>query len=149
MTALLLLGCSQRKRGGSELTQALWLYDGPLARIARNWRVFGGGNSSLCDVWFVSAKYGLIHESALIRDYDCRMTTALAESMRPALHAAVHDRVLFGRYDQIAVSLGQLYWETLGDALEGVRLAVRRFEGGIGQRAKALKAWLHGLEVAQ
>lgn len=77
MYRLLILACSQRKKGGPEYMPAIDRYDGPLWQTLRT--------TALPDnlaVMFVSAKYGLCAARTPIDDYNVKLTPEICEALQ-------------------------------------------------------------------
>lgn len=138
--ALLILSCSQRKRGDSTSGKqpAIELYDGPLFRVLRKAK-----REQYCPdnlrVLILSAKFGLIKAHDLIPHYDQRMTAARALELLPDVTTALQQDLALPT-DKVLISLGQSYLPALPTEL--LPPSTQYLSGGIGQRSAQLKAWL-------
>lgn len=153
MKTLLILGCSQRKRPDPDGLMALDRYDGPLVRVVRRWQrdLPTDAARRRLDVYFISAKFGLLSSREWIRPYDQQMTLARADELRPAIEASVRGLLTSGTYTRVGICLGRVYMRALGDVLmvgEGLPAISLLAIGGIGRQAQHLKAWLGYVEVA-
>ena len=150
----LILPCSQRKRDprslpnhiydddGTVISPAWDVYDGPLARIARKHAPYRG-----LDIWFLSARFGLISRSFGIPLYDHKMTIGQAGDADwigtritvPWLLAGV-----VGAYENVYTCLPRLYEVALaaGLATFGVETVVVQKLYGQGYMCKYLKQFL-------
>src|SRR5690348_1532694 len=140
MSALLLITCSATKRiEPSQPLRAMDRYDGVFFRILRKWIRETGGSASL-KIYILSAEFGLIEADRRIPYYDRKMTAARAIRLRPDTQRKLREVFSRRSYDSIFVNVGRTY----SISLNGVKEIANGTwaSGGIGQRAKALKAWL-------
>ena len=150
----LILPCSRRKRDprslpshiydndGTVIAPAGAVYDGPLARIARKHAPYRD-----LDIWFLSARFGLIRASYPIPLYDQKMTAQQSTDIEwigrritlPWL------RIGAGRYENVYTCLSRRYESALNAGLEPLGITpasiVRR--RGQGYMFQALKAFCH------
>jgi hypothetical protein len=144
MHRLLILGCSQRKNPAADVLPAIDRYDGPAFRVLRKFLKEAPQHPPV--VLILSAKYGLIESATPIPDYDCQMSTALADRLRPSVLESLG---LFlpsrsWRWRSIGLCVGKVYRGALHGmeqlAPEGVRVEV--LGGGQGRRLTSLHRWL-------
>ncbi|MEQ1823429.1 MAG: tRNA-guanine transglycosylase DpdA [Fimbriimonadaceae bacterium] len=138
---LLVLGCSDRKRGVSDLLPAIDRYDGPYYRVLRNYLREHDWPRNL-SVAVLSAEYGLVGGLTRIKDYNKRMTRSLAlgkaEDCCKTLSAWACN------HDSVILSLGNDYMPALEKVTEGaLRSKTSVFEGGIGEKQSQVKSLLH------
>ena len=142
---LLLLGCSQKKRTGSENLPAIERYDGPLFRVLRKYIRENSNKVSLLDVYILSAKFGLIAAERLIPNYDLKMTPEHAQAFHTEVANSFCQVVARGIYDEVLINLGKTYHQ----AVEGYEHAVpsqtkvRLSDGSMGRRQAQLYDWLN------
>src|SRR5208282_6197351 len=119
------------------------IYDGPMFRLLRK-HIHHFGNEDGTDILILSAKYGLIPPTALIRNYDQLMTFDIAERMKPAVVRVAQRWDQMKRYDSVLVNLAGPYLAALGDPKLVFRKAssIRVLEGRIGTRLGESRAWL-------
>jgi hypothetical protein len=142
---LLVLACSATKRRDVQLLPALDRYAGPSFRVLRRWLREHPARASKLDVYVLSAAFGLFPAVQPIPNYDCRMTAARAEELRPQVHATLRTLLELRSYAAIGVSAGRLYRLALvgSDALLHPAPTVLAPAGaGIGAQLAALKQWL-------
>ena len=141
MNALLILGCSATKRPNPEPMAAIERYDGPLYRVLRGWMRRTTDWRERLVVAVLSAKFGLISGDCTVGDYNQRMTAAKAVGLRWGLEGDL--RVHWpGPYSRAYISLGATYRLALPNPLPWPATFA---QGGIGERQRELKAWLHDL----
>ena len=142
MARLLILSCSQRKRPGVGLLPAIDRYDGPAFRVLRKYLREDANRAPR--VMVLSAKYGLIDASDTIRDYDLRMSAALARRLRRDVVASLPERIRASSSEVVGICLGRQYRlavEGFEETLEK-RVRVDWLEGGLGKRLTELHRWL-------
>jgi hypothetical protein len=146
MMRCLILGCTEAKRDASGSLPALERYNGPTFQVVRRFLREAGPQLKDVDIYVLSAEYGLISVDKPIADYDRRMTTARAAELRPEVSKRLRE-ILSQGYDEVFVSLSQVYLEAVGslDALgsDGARVIVSR--AAMGRRLTELKRWLYHL----
>jgi hypothetical protein len=141
--ALLILGCSARKRSTPVLLPAIERYDGPLYRVLRKALREGNAPQPL-DVLIISARYGVLRASDLIEHYDQRMTRCQAERLREEIGVRIAGELSSGVLSHAHISLGADYLAALG----GTEVVTRSIgqvsvaRGGLGQRQSQLRNWL-------
>ena len=150
----LILPCSQRKRDPHSLPNHIYdsdstviapawdVYDGPLARIVRKYAPYRD-----LDIWFLSARFGLISRLYRIPLYDQKMTIEKASNADwigthitvPWLLAGV-----VGSYEAVYTCLPRLYEVALAAGLAhfGVEPVVVQKLRGQGYMCQALKRFL-------
>lgn len=137
-----MLGCSQTKLDHKGPLSAIDRYDGVNFRVLCKFLNENGWPAGLC-VKVLSAKFGLIDITDLIEDYDQRMVEEQARKLKPRVSKSLKS---LGRFHSAFINLGQDYLRALDDP-SCRTLAKDIFDepGGIGQKMKAMKAWLSGL----
>jgi len=142
MDRLLIIACSQRKTPLKRPVPAIDRYDGPAFRVLR--RYLRADNAIVPTVLILSAKYGLIAADRKIRDYDRRLSRAVARELQPHVLEAARDVLGAKIWHAVGICAGrdyQLALEGLAGLIpEGVRVDVIR--GGQGSRLAALRNWL-------
>lgn len=139
---LLILACSQKKNKRRSPAPAIHLYDGVNYRVLRKLLLERGWPPGL-QIKILSAKYGLIDATTVIRPYDLRLEKHYAEKM--------NKRTLIGLKkleapSSIFVNLGKDYLPAT-KGLESVfpKSSIAYAEGPIGKKMQAMKMWLEGL----
>jgi hypothetical protein len=139
---LLILSCSQRKAPATGQVPAIDRYDGPVFRVLRNY--LREGSPGPLTVLIVSAKYGLIESSRRIPTYDCRMSQARANELRPSVLATMKRLLVSRCWQEIGVCAGKHYRCALDGFLQllphGSQVVF--IGGGQGPRLTRLRAWL-------
>lgn len=143
MSRLLILSCSQRKKPTPGVLPAIDRYDGPAFRVLR--KFLGEASEDRRPVVLIlSAKYGLIDSTKGIRDYDCRISAALGERLRPAVLESLGGVLRSRKWRSIGLCVGKEYRAVLEGMEsflpEGVRAEV--LGGGLGRRLTSLRQWL-------
>ena len=139
---LLILGCSDRKCEGRNFVPALELYDGGNFRVLRKYLRKNGWPPGLI-IKIISAKHGVINATTFIESYDQRLNKKTAQKMNPEVMQSLKE---VGLPTSVFVNLGKDYLPavscitTLFDA-DNIIYA----EGGIGQKQRKMKQWLHNL----
>ncbi len=140
---LLILACSARKRAVSGPVTAWDLYDGVVFRMLKQLQRTGLFPPDV-DCLILSARYGLIPPTALIVSYDQKLT--LAAARRQASHHCARLRALLTvhPYREIFLCLGRAYLAALHPLTAWQPPATRLWiaPGGLGQKIRALRAWL-------
>ena len=140
---LLVLGCSQRKKLSPAELPAIERYDGVLFRVTRKWHT--QASSSDLHMMIVSAKYGLLGASDLIRDYDQRMTQERARILRHAVNSRLREQLMSARYHKVFLGLGGSYRSVIDvELLDDQDISIEWASGPIGAQAAQLKDWLWG-----
>jgi len=137
---LLILSCSKRKRPDPGLLPAIECYDGVNFRILR--KFMHGKLLSHLDVLIISAKYGLLEASALIENYDEKLTRRRALELANEVSQKL-DQHLSRGYLEVYINLGKLYWMTLSKSLLLPKVTVVFAYGGIGQKMSHMRTWLY------
>ena len=142
---LLILACSRRKRWDPGTLPAIERYDGVNYRVLRKAEREGRWPWRL-DVLILSAKHGLLEPGVPIENYDLLMTPERAKQLRPAVLAAMAERLSATGYAEVFLNLGKRYRLAMEgwDAEVGRETRVLYGEGGIGQKAGAMLRWLNG-----
>ena len=140
MNRLIIISCSQAKvLKPRAAIPALERYDGVLYKVLRKAK----RESRFPDnthIAIISARHGLIDAQTPIASYEKSLDSATARSLQPKVQQDVSALLKKGRYRDICVNLGRKYAALLPD-LSPIRNATWA-EGGLGQRAAHLKAWL-------
>src|SRR3990172_900462 len=102
---LLILACSQRKNEDPSLAPAIHLYDGVNYRVLRKFLLERGWPPGL-QIKILSAKYGLIDASTIIKPYDLRLDKRTAEKMNKRI---LNDLKKLEAPASIFVNLGKDY----------------------------------------
>jgi len=139
---LLILACSQRKNVGLSSAPAIHLYDGVNYRVLRKVLRERGWPPGL-QIKILSAKYGLIDATTLIKPYDQRINKDIAARINGPTLAALRK---IPTPTNVFVNLGQDYLPAL-NGLKKVfpRSKITFARGPIGAKMKAMKRWLEGL----
>jgi hypothetical protein len=140
--ALLLLGCSDRKRAVKGKRPALDLYDGVNFRVLRTFLNEHGWPPGL-SIKILSAKYGLIDATTLIENYDQRLDEPTARQMNRTVLKAL---ARLAKPASAFVNLGKDYLPAI-EGLDGLfdRQKIAYAEGSIGLKMARMKKWLLGL----
>ncbi len=140
--ALLLIGCSRRKRETPGLLPAIERYDGPVFRLLRR---FQRRQPHGPRVLILSAAFGLIPAEQPIPWYDARMTRARATALQPEVAGALRARIGDSPPEEVVVCMGRTYRAALpDDATLPPRLPVREARGTVGAQLATLHDWLYG-----
>jgi hypothetical protein len=143
MNRLLIVACSHRKKPAKEHLPAIERYDGPAFRVLR--KFLRERRGPMPRILILSGKYGLIDARTRIRDYDLRMTTAMAEGLRPAVLRRLRKELRAGPISSVGLCLGRDYkWTVEGlqaQLPEGA--TVEDIGGGLGLRLTRLREWLY------
>ncbi len=142
MDRLLILSCSQRKASTKGRVPAIDRYDGPAFRVLRKFLREATGDVPV--VLILSAKYGLIDSAKQIPAYDCRMSAARAQELRPHVLAALGRLLASRRWQEVGVCAGTHYRSALDGFLPLLPAGsqVVFIGGGQGPRLTRLHAWL-------
>ncbi len=146
MTRCLILGCTEAKCSDTGKLPALERYDGPTFRVVRRFLREADPHLRDVEIYVLSAEYGLIGVDQPIADYDRRMTTARAAELRPEVSKRLRE-ILSRDYDEVFVSLSQIYLETVGGlgnlGPDGSKVIIS--QATMGKRLTELKRWLYRL----
>ena len=143
---LLILSCSARKKHNPELLPALDRYDGPAFHVVRKALAAGAVSTETTAIRILSARYGLIFSTALLPDYDQRMTFARAVELRPGVTSELFALLQNQPITSVFINAGRAYALALAEFAPWCRLhdiTCTEATGGIGQRLAQLKAWLY------
>jgi hypothetical protein len=142
MERLLILACSQRKSPVRAPLPAINRYDGPAFRVLRKFLVEAPDCAPR--VLVLSAKFGLIESATPIPNYDSRMSSAIAEGLRPAVLKDLQRVLMARRWTAVAVCVGKGYRRALIGfeqfLSEGTSIEI--LGGGLGPRLTSLYHWL-------
>ena len=146
MTRCLILGCTEAKRHDDGELSALERYNGPTFQVLRRFLEEAESELKDVDVYVLSAKHGLIAADEPIESYDRRMTPARAIELRPGVSDRLRE-ILSKRFDEVFISLSQLYLQTLDgfEALVPDETEVTISQASMGRRLTELKRWLYQL----
>ncbi|MFI1765256.1 DUF6884 domain-containing protein [Streptomyces sp. NPDC020800] len=114
---LVMAGCSRRKATGASPVPALDLYQGGIVPQLRD--RLAGHPQVLERVWFLSAEHGLLGARSPVLPYERPLTDARARLLRPAVCAAVRERLdaLDHHPAQILLVAEPAYLSLLADVL--------------------------------
>jgi hypothetical protein len=142
---LLILKCSNRKRGGEEPLPAIDRYDGPLWQVLRSFRREQPLFADDIDIYVLSAAYGLISAFDPIPWYDRTMAPERADELRPEVLERFASLMGEG-YKQLCLGLSQRYLRAMTGWNELVPpgMAVTHTDGPMGTKLGQLRAWLEG-----
>ena len=149
MDRLLILSCSQRKSPATGRMAAIDRYDGPVFRVLRKFLREGAADVPV--VLILSAKYGLIDAAMRIPDYDCRMSAARAQELRPHVLATLRRLLASRKWQKVGVCAGKHYRSALDGFLPLLTTdsQVVFLGGGQGPRLTRLHAWLRHSAAAE
>lgn len=141
---LLVLGCSQTKKGAHGLLPAIDRYDGSAYRVLRSYLREREWPFNL-SVAILSAKYGLVGGFTGIEDYDERMTAQRALEWAPKCLNTLY--FWASRHSSIHFSLGKDYLPAVASAIEhDLKGKSEVFEGPIGMKLSQIKRLLERTE---
>lgn len=136
---LLVLGCSQNKRGTQKLP-AFELYDGPYYRVLRKFLRDYQWPSDM-SISTLSAEHGLFGVLKDIEAYDRRMDRSTA-----AAHSIQCEQVLkkwTTDHDSVHLALGRDYAPAIQPGLDNLDIIPEFFGGPIGMKLSQVKKFLH------
>ena len=136
---LLILACSDLKRGSNGLLPALDRYDGPTFRVLRKF-LRGYQWPKSVSIGVLSARYGLFGILRGIESYDMRMDLATARAKAPECCTVLSKWL--GFHSSVHLSLGKDYMAAVQPALEQLGYKPDVFHGGIGQKLSQVKSFL-------
>lgn len=143
---LLILACSQRKSVDREpaSSPAIHLYDGVNYRVLR--KFLEGGWPPGLQIKILSAKYGLIDATSMIKPYDLRLNPISAAKIRRKTLRQLAE--INPPPASVFVNLGEDYLP----AIQGLNTVFPRSKiafapGPIGMKMQAMKIWLSGLRT--
>lgn len=143
-SSLLIVGCSQSKRGDRVLLPAIERYDGPSFRTIR--RFLRQQPTEIPDIYILSAKFGLIYSQESIKNYDQKMTEDRARELQSQVVNRLEEIINSKRYKNVFICVSKSYWQAL-DGYESIipdTLTVKVAEGGVGKKLRQLYEWLYG-----
>lgn len=139
---LLVIGCSQTKRGTRGLLPAIDRYDGSSYRVLRSYLKGREWPSSL-SVAVLSARYGLVGGFTEIEDYDERMTVMRAQEWAPLCANTLEK--WSQQHRSLHFSLGKDYLPAVMPAIgKALGRKAEVFEGPIGMKLNQIKTLLEG-----
>src|SRR4051794_5373338 len=135
---LLVIGCSQTKRGVDGVLPAIDRYDGSSYRVLRSFLRDHEWPDSL-SVAVLSARYGLVGGFTDIEDYDERMTLDRAQAWAPSCVDTLRE---WGQHHKsIHFCLGMDYLPAIQPALEQqICRETEIFWGPIGRKLHQIKS---------
>ncbi|MEW6573743.1 MAG: tRNA-guanine transglycosylase DpdA [Bacillota bacterium] len=142
---LLILACSQTKKKDRTAAPAIYLYDGVNYRVLRKILLERGWPPGL-EIKILSAQYGLIDATTIIRPYNLRLDSATAESINQKTLDQLRDLGEIYNPLSIFVNLGIDYLPAvkgLDEVFPDSKIIYA--QGPIGLKMKAMKQWLDGL----
>ncbi len=143
MKRLLILSCSQRKRGDAGLLPAVARYDGPQFRVLR--KFLREQPDEALAVYILSAQFGLISAEREIPNYDHKMTQKRAEALQPKVLGKFNQILQEQAPAKLFIGLGKIYWPALTGYhhLLPDNLETMIATGSQGRRQADLRTWLH------
>ena len=140
---LLLIGCSQRKRGDSGFLPAIERYDGPAFRVLR--RYLKQSLNFSVDIQIFSAEYGLIDLNYALPDYNIRMSKERGQALHSQVLNKLDSIVHTKDYKRLLICMGKDYIDALNgyESLLPGNLVVEVAKGGIGRKLSILHDWLY------
>lgn len=144
---LLLLSCSGRKRNLAGEQPAYKLYDGPCYRSIRKHIV--DYKDMPADLYVISAKYGLIRGDELIEQYELRMTSERARSLRPRISAQFREMLQSKEYEEVFINMGKIYLSSIDgfELLLNPSVNVDYAPGTIGERTSQTMKWINKMKT--
>lgn len=142
---LLILACSQRKRPDPGLLPAMERYDGPQFQVLRKFLLEQSTKAQPVDTFILSANFGLISANQPIPNYDYKMSSQRAQELQPQVLCELEQVLQVNHYNELFISLGQNYWQTLAgyERLVPAKTKVVVAQGSQGGRQAALRRWLY------
>ena len=139
---LLILGCSYKKIENFSQAPALEVYDGPNYRVLRKFLRENGWPPGLV-IKIISAEYGIIDATTLIKPYDERLNKETAEEMRPKVMQELKE---VGLPTSVFINLGKDYRPAISciTTLFGPDRIIDP-KGRIGKKLQVMKKWLYDL----
>lgn len=137
---LLIISCSKRKKKVRGKVKAWDLYDGVIFRVLKKIERENGLPKNL-DILILSAKYGFIKPSDLIRYYDYRLNST---SNKRSFLMGLKEHIKNDTISNVFVCLGKDYLKVL-EGLETIFPNGTKFtyvSGGIGLKMSFLKNWV-------
>ncbi len=138
---LLIISCAKDKVDKDRTMPAYKRYDGPLYRMLRRY-IHDFGNNDGLDIMILSAKYGLISPSKMIKDYEQRMTPERAKELAPSCSQVLDELNMKKKYETVIVNLGTEYLPAVQDALRVQTVPVIYIRGRSGERLHEVKKWI-------
>ena len=140
---LLLLACSERKFNVLHGVPAWNLYDGVAFRLVKALERKEGQCADL-DIRILSAEYGILSPSSIVRTYNRKMTVKRAKEIGPDMREDLKATNENNKYGEIFIFAGSHYLISLEPIADWCpsRIEIRIAEGRIGEKLKALKDWL-------
>lgn len=137
---LLIVSCSDKKRGYQWPEKAINVYDGPMFHILRKSDVLKNG----VDLRIISGKFGIMAPNKPIRPYDQRITKEKAKRLNAQVLEHLKMTLERANYDEIRICLGKDYMEALKGLPEIIPegCSIVPIEGKIGQKLHGVKKWL-------
>jgi len=140
---LLIVSCSQRKRKLKGKVKAWDLYDGVIFRMLKKIERENGLPKNL-DILILSAKYGFIRPSDLIKYYDYRLKKKDIESKRKSFVSSLRQKTKDNKIATVFVCLGKDYRKSIEgfEILFSNKAKFSFANGGIGKKMSQVKNWL-------
>jgi hypothetical protein len=145
MSRLLIVRCSDRKRGPAEPIPALERYYGPLWQTLLTYLRDHPNWTDDLDIYVLSAAFGLIPALRAVPWYDLKMTPERADELRPPVLATFQE-LMQQPYAQVCLAMSQRYLQAMQgwEALVPQQTAVTVTDGTDGVKRQQLRAWLAG-----
>ena len=139
---LLILACSATKRTDIEEAPALEIYNGPNFHVLRKYLNEKGWPPGFA-IKIISAEYGIIDATKLIKPYNRRLNKKRAREKNPEV--VKHLKELC-HLESVFVNLGKDYLPAI-DGIEDIFTPARvtYAHGRIGEKMRDMKHWLHTL----
>ena len=140
---LLLLACSERKFNVPHEVPAWDLYDGVAFRLVKALERKEGQSADL-DIRILSAEYGILSPSSVVRTYNRKMTMKRAKQIGPDIRKDLKATNENNKYGEIFIFAGSHYLISLEPIADWCprHIEIRIAEGRIGEKLKALKNWV-------
>ena len=139
---LLILACSATKRTDIGKAPALEIYNGPNFYVLRKYLNEKGWPPGLV-IKIISAKYGIIDATALIKPYNQKLNIERAKKQNPEIVRCLKE---LSYLESAFVNLGKDYLPAI-DGIEDIFSPERvtYASGGFGKKMGDMKQWLHTL----
>ena len=139
---LLILACSATKRMDIGKAPAIEIYNGPNFRVLRKYLSEKGWPPGFV-IKIISAEYGIIDATKLIKPYNRRLNRESAKEKNPEILKHLKE---LRHLESVFINLGQDYLPAI-DGIEDIFTPERvaYASGRIGEKMRDMKQWLHTL----
>ena len=143
----LLIGCSKKKKSFTEPTEAMELYDGPVFRLLRSLKKQNRLPSNI-GILILSAKYGLINGTTLIKPYDQIINGEVSEEYMNSINTKFkfisENKNSNINEIELFVNLGNAYLKVIKPSLDSLTGSTNVIyaKGRIGVKLKQTKEWI-------